>query len=217
MALSSTQNQNGIANLQSGVKQGSGSPQATSDTGQIKSGDAKKLLADEHVTLSNQSPDSQSYGTKNINSLLEGIGKDTLFLKETLRNKIAELRLNPATRIEVKRDTFGRIQAVGNAPATVLDKISKDLNNSQSFREAFTRTQQQKPTADYINNVSKLQRAYGATNQVYNSVLSDKGDNSLTDITLRYQKLKEVVINHTESTVVDHQPTSADFKFVLNA
>ncbi|MCP5161790.1 MAG: hypothetical protein H7A00_08980 [Hahellaceae bacterium] len=220
MALSNPLKQSSIPTTQPNASKTG--PSATSlEAGKSSTSDPKKILSDEYVTLSNQSPEEGSQRPPRINSLIEGIGKDTLFMRETLRNKIAEMRMNPATRLEVKRDAFGRLQAVGNAPAQTLEKISKDLNNSQSFREAFSRTQQHKPTADYINNASKLQQAYGVSNQVCSSVISHKGDNSLDEITFRYQKLKEIVTHSNDKSPQSNPEAytikSQDFSLVLNA
>ncbi len=216
MALDPSLKQQSISSLQP-------NPAKTGSTNTGKAGaatqDSRKLLADEFVTLSNNLPEHHSKTTARLDHLLEGVGKDTLFMKETLRNKVAELRLNPSTRLEVRRDVFGRLQAVGNAPAQVLEKISKDLNNSQAFREAFGRTQQNKPTADYLNNAAKLQQAYGVQNQVYSSVISQKGTNSLDEIHFRYQKLKEVVAQSdpAHSIMEPRTTNNSDFSLVLNA
>ncbi len=172
----------------------------------------KRFLSDDAVTLMRQQS-SETLKNVKVENYKTEVGQDLAYVKETLRNKLAEYRQNPATRLSLEKDVFGNIQLKGPVLQTELEKIARDLNNSQAFKEAFNRINQQQPTLNYVDNVVKLAKAYGVSNPVFNSLLSERAEyNGLQDIAHRYQALKS---NNAIDDASDSLSES-EFKLVLN-
>ena len=119
------------------------------------------------------------------------IGQDLAFVRETLRHKLAEYQLNPATRLEVSKDENGGIRLGGNLPPDTQEKIAQDLNNSKPFREAFSRLSASEPTLHFMDNALKLNKAYGVNNSLLDAMVSEKQEfNGLQDLIHRYDSLR---------------------------
>ena len=148
----------------------------------------------------------------------DAVGKDTAFVKETLRNKLAEVGMNPEMKLEVSRDLFGNFQAKGNGIPSAMEQVNKDLTNNKAFHEAFTRLSTDQPTLDYVDNVVKVANAYGVHNNVFSSLVSATPDNNgLSDIAHRYDALRSNVINmQTPEGQIQESQDNEQFKFVLN-
>ena len=153
-----------------------------------------------------------------VNDYKDAVGKDTAFVKETLRNKLAEVGMNPEMKLEVSRDLFGNFQAKGNGIPSAMEQVNKDLTNNKAFHEAFTRLSTDQPTLDYVDNVVKVANAYGVHNNVFSSLVSATPDNNgLSDIAHRYDTLRSNVINmQTPEGQIQESQDNEQFKFVLN-
>lgn len=153
-----------------------------------------------------------------VNDYKDAVGKDTAFVKETLRNKLAEVGMNPEMKLEVSRDLFGNFQAKGNGIPSAMEQVNKDLTNNKAFHEAFTRLSTDQPTLDYVDNVVKVANAYGVHNNVFSSLVSATPDNNgLSDIAHRYDALRSNVINmQTPEGQIQESQDNEQFKFVLN-
>jgi len=151
---------------------------------------SSKVLSDETVTLRKLQV-TRTLKNVSVESYKSELGQDSTFVKETLRNKLAEYNLNPNIRLTASKDLFGNMEVKGAVLQGDLEKITTDLNKSQAFSDAFSRIQQQQPTLDYVDNVVKLSNTYGVSNALFNSIVSeDEAFNGLNDIAHRYQALK---------------------------
>lgn len=192
-----------------GSQQGSGSSPAP---GQVGDDDRQRkgILSDDAVTLHNFQA-KQNIKRIEVNSYKGQLGLDNAFVKETLRTKLAEYNLNPNTHVTVKKDMFGNIEIKGAILQSDIDNISQDLNNSQTFKDAFSRLSQQQPTLNYVDNVVKLANAYGVGNSLFNSLVSDDNEfNKLNDLSHRYQALK------ANAELDQDERIETEFEFVLN-
>jgi len=153
----------------------------------------RKILLDDPVSLRQSLGLDPSKPRVSLQDFRAQVGQDSALLENTLRTKIAEYGLRPGTKLELARDERGEIQVLGaNLPQGVLMQIAKDLNLNQEFRNAFSRLSVNQPTLDYAANVNKLSSTYGTGNSLFNSLLSNRGDNnSLLDLANRYEKLKQ--------------------------
>lgn len=153
-------------------------------------GQTSRYLADETVTL-NKQDNHQTNKNINLQNFKSELGQDHAFIKETLKNKLAEFNLNPQLQLTASKDMFGNLELKGALLQQDLEKITADLNKSQAFTDAFNRVQQQQPTLDYVDNVVKIADAYGVSNSLFNSIVSeDTAFNGLNDIAHRYQSLR---------------------------
>ncbi len=153
-----------------------------------------------------------------VNEYKDAVGKDSAFIKDTLRNKLAEVGMNPEMKIEISKDLFGNFQAKGNGMPNAMEQVNTDLNNNSAFRDAFNRLSTDQPTLDYVDNVVKVANAYGVTNNVFASLVSETSDNNgLSDIAHRYDALKENVANTQGIELFMSDKFNAqDFRFVMN-
>src|SRR5690606_25102735 len=175
---------------------------------------AAKILQDDPVTLQGQTQESPLANKIPFQDFQSSVGQDRAMIQATLRNKLAEYGLRPNAKAEILRDEQGKLRLMANAPQTILSQISQDLNNNGEFRAAFTRLSQNQPTLDYVANVKKLSSAYGSANRLFNSLVSNHGDNnSLSDIATRYDNLKQALA----SDVMAQNLAGSSYRFVLNA
>lgn len=122
----------------------------------------------------------------------EQVGKDTAFVRETLRHKLAEYSLNPATRLGVSRAEDGSLGLEGRMPEKNRQQIETDLNNSSDFRAAFNRLSVNEPTLAFVDTALKLNQAYGVDNSLLNTLVSENRQfNGLQDLVHRYDNLRQ--------------------------
>jgi hypothetical protein len=151
----------------------------------------------------------QSFRKVEVNELKSTIGEDQQFLKITLKNKLMEYGVHPNTRISLSKDVSGDLKVTGPMLKSELEKINQDLNNDANLKSAFQRVSQHEPTLSYVSNVVKLSQAYGANNNLFNSLISeDNNYNKLSDISHRYESMR----THNKDTA---QQLETGFEFKL--
>jgi len=122
----------------------------------------------------------------------EQVGKDTAFVRETLRHKLAEYSLNPATRLGVSRAGDGSLSLEGRMPEKSRQQIETDLNNSRDFKAAFNRLSVNEPTLAFVDTALKLNQAYGVDNSLLDTLVSENRQfNGLQDLVHRYDNLRQ--------------------------
>jgi len=176
----------------------------------------KNVLTDETVTLFKQHSKPKIKQLK-VENLKNELGQDTAFVKETLRSKLSEYNLNPNTPLKVSKDLYGHIEIKGSLLQSDIEKLSNDLNTHSSFKESFDRLSQQQPTLNYVDNVVKISSAYGVSNNLFNSLISEKKEfNNLNDIAHRYAALRTTAeqLNGSNQNIVEND---LGFQFELNA
>ena len=191
-----------------------------SDAGSVSNNKSKHLSEDDVTLLRLQS----TPGNKKIKveTYKNELGRDNAIVQETLKNKLAEYNLNTNTQLKVEKDPFGNVSVKGALLSSDLDRISDDLNNSATFKESFNRLSQQQPTLNYVDNVIKLSSAYGVTNSLFNSLISeDKNYNKLNDIAHRYDTLRNATELKSSESNIDSDDDSimnkGNYHFTLNA
>jgi len=142
------------------------------------------------------------------------VGHDLAFVRETLRHKLAEYQLNPATKLDVSRDENGGVRLGGNLTSESSARIETDLNNSKPFREAFSRLSASEPTLHFMDNALKLNKAYGVSNSLLDTITSENQQfNGLQDLVTRYDSVRRSVA--ADDTEAFTSPKS--YAFSLNA
>ncbi|PXX89101.1 hypothetical protein DIT71_16115 [Marinobacter vulgaris] len=122
------------------------------------------------------------------------VGQDLAYMRETLRHKLAEYKLNPATSVEVSKSDGGTISLGGKIPEQTRSRIEQDLNNSKPFREAFSRLSASEPTLHFVDNALKLNKAYGVNNSLLDTLVSDNQQfNGLQDLAHRYDSMRQTI------------------------
>lgn len=183
--------------------------------GQQTDNDQRKILMDDAVTLLMQQASNPIKKVK-VDSFKGELGQEKTFINETLKNKLAEYKLNPNTRLNIQKDVFGQIELEGAALPSDIERLTRDLNNNKLFKSAFDKLSQQEPTLKYVDNVVKISQVYGVQNSLFNSLISEQNEfNKLNDIAHRYEALK-----NTSGTALEGQEEflpSSNFNFVLNA
>lgn len=119
------------------------------------------------------------------------VGQDLAFVRDTLRHKLAEYNLPPATALNVSKDDSGLVQISSKIPEEVRTRIESDLNNSKNFKDAFNRLSVSEPTLHFMDNALKLNQAYGVNNSLLDMLVSEnKQFNGLQDLIHRYDTLR---------------------------
>ncbi|MDI9245120.1 hypothetical protein [Marinobacter sp. CHS3-4] len=171
---------------------------------------------DDRFTLSEratQDPGRSKSATLQMTEYRQTIGQDLAFVRETLRHKLAEYQLNPASRLEVEKNEQGDIQLGGGLPADIKNRIEQDLNNSKPFREAFSRLSASEPTLHFMDNALKLNQAYGVNNSLLDAMVSEKQEfNGLQDLIHRYDSLRR----STAASNTDAFSQARSYAFNLN-
>ncbi|MBI44408.1 hypothetical protein [Marinobacter lutaoensis] len=141
------------------------------------------------------------------------LGKDVAFVRDTLRHKLAEYNVHPATALSVTRQAGGELAVEGKLPDSTRRQIETDLNHNQGFREAITRLSASEPTLHFVDTAVKLSQAYGVGNTLLETLVSeDQQFNGLQDLVHRYQTLRRNV----ESTTGSASDTASRYAFSLN-
>jgi len=150
----------------------------------------KKHLSEDDVTILRLQTNPNIKKVK-IETYKNELGRDNAIVQETLKNKLAEYKLSVNTQLKVEKDMFGNVSIKGALLQSDIERISDDLNNSETFKDSFSRLSQQQPTLNYVDNVVKLSSAYGVGNSLFNSLISDDSEyNKLNDIAHRYDTLR---------------------------
>lgn len=171
------------------------------------------ILGEDLVTLLNSRPGVRANKVE-VEQYKGELGQFSTFVKDTLKNKLAEYKINPNARVSVSKNNFGKLEVKGAVPNATLEKISQDLNNNQIFKDAFNRLKDQSPTLDYVDNVVKISKAYGVNNALFSTLLSsDIENNRLDDIAHRYESLRS---QKPSESVSDGQDKITNFAFQIN-
>ncbi|MDX5388646.1 MAG: hypothetical protein LPK24_19185, partial [Marinobacter sp.] len=131
---------------------------------------------DDRFTPSGQSeldPGSLKARKLPLGQYKQTVAQDLSFVRETLRHKLAEYNLHPATALSVGKGENGNAVVEGKLPEELRERIEMDLNNNRGFREAFSRLSVSEPTLHFMDNALKLNQAYGVNNSLLDSLLSD--------------------------------------------
>lgn len=143
----------------------------------------------------------------------QAVGRDLAFVRETLRHKLAEFQIHPASKIEVSKNENGGVSLGGSITLESSARIEQDLNNNKPFREAFSRLSASEPTLHFMDNALKLNKAYGVTNSLLDTITSDNQQfNDLQDLVHRYDSVRRSIT--TDDTAAFHPARS--YAFSLN-
>ncbi|WP_417565555.1 hypothetical protein [Marinobacter sp.] len=122
------------------------------------------------------------------------VGQDLAFVRETLRHKLAEYNLHPATALNVSKDENGSVAVEGKIADKTRALIEKDLKVNKNFKEAFSRLSVNEPTLDFMDNALKLNQAYGVNNPLLDTLISENQQfNGLQDLVHRYDTMRRSV------------------------
>ena len=165
---------------------------------------------DDTFTLTGSKPKTKT-GRLSVTQYRQQVGQDLAFVRETLRHKLAEYGMQPTTQIAASRATNGEVQVQGRMPEQPRQRIEQDLNNSREFREAMQRLSVNEPTLAFVDTALKLNQAYGTSNTVLDTLVSDNQQfNGLQDLVHRYDSIRR-------NFATDAVATSREYAFRLNA
>ncbi|SFR77780.1 hypothetical protein SAMN05216203_2977 [Marinobacter daqiaonensis] len=166
---------------------------------------------DDTFTLSGGAPTGKT-GRLAVHEYRSQVGQDLAYVRETLRHKLAEYGMQPTTQIAASRAGNGEVEIQGRMPEQPRAQIEKDLNNSRDFRDALQRLSVNEPTLAFVDTALKLNQAYGTSNTVLDTLVSDNQQfNGLQDLVHRYDSIRR-----TFSGPEAELPRS-DYAFRLNA
>ncbi|RCW64641.1 hypothetical protein DET61_11441 [Marinobacter nauticus] len=138
-----------------------------------------------------RNPASQKTRQLPLTQYKQTVAQDLSYVRETLRHKLAEYNVHPATALSVSKTEQGSIQLDGKIPDQVRERIQQDLNNNRGFGEALSRLSVTEPTLHFMDNALKLNQAYGVNNSLLDSLLSENQQfNGLQDVIHRYDSLR---------------------------
>lgn len=172
---------------------------------------------DDRFTRSGQNPgELSSLKTRKLQltEYKQTVGQDLAFVRETLRHKLAEYNLHPATAIQVRKNEEGKLAVEGKMAEDTRARIESDLNHNKAFKEAFGRLSSAEPTLHFLDNALKLNQAYGVNNSLLDSLVSENPQfNGLQDLLHRYDSLRRSV----SAERVEAAGPARDYAFRLNA
>ncbi len=164
-------------------------PAAPDPAGPVESGDADTPVSLSHFNAG-PAASPRPKPEQAIRTWQREIGQAIASLQTVLRQKVAEYQLPEGTDLNV-RPEGGQIIVDAAVPEPVRKMIEADLNNMPQFRATLQTVWQSKPALDIMQNVVRLQQAYGTENRIYSSVLSQHQEfNGLTDLATRFQRLQ---------------------------
>lgn len=150
----------------------------------LESVDSQKILEEKYTERANQR-------RIEVKTLKQEIASDKSYVNTVIKNKLAEYGVAENTPINLSRDKFGRLEIEAAILPSQSEAITSDLNKDKHFVDAFLRLTKTQPALNYVDNVVKLNEAYGSRNTVFDSLLSEKKEfNQLKDISLRYESLR---------------------------
>ncbi|GGY71007.1 hypothetical protein [Marinobacter zhanjiangensis] len=165
---------------------------------------------DDTFTLSGGKPQTKT-GRLSVTEYRQQVGQDLAFVRETLRHKLAEYGMQPTTQIAASRSAGGDVQVQGRMPEQPRQRIEQDLNNSREFRDSLQRLSVNEPTLEFVDTALKLNQAYGTSNTVLDTLVSDNQQfNGLQDLVHRYDSIRRNYAGDTGSP-------ARDYAFRLNA
>lgn len=187
--------------------------QAAAQTAAAAPEEKTAASTDDSVTLNGglaRRPSSQL----SVNRYKQDVGQDHAFVRETLRHKLAEYSLNPATRIAVEKKETGTFAIKAMMPENTRQQIEKDLDNNKGFREAFNRLSLNEPTVSFVDTALRLNQAYGVSNTLLDQMVSENQQfNGLQDLTHRLDSLRR----SAGAASVDATGQDRQYAFSLNA
>ena len=140
--------------------------------------------------------------------------QDLAFVRETLRHKLAEYNLHPATALNVSKTENGSVAVEGKIADNTRIQIEKDLNVNKNFKEAFNRLSVNEPTLHFMDNALKLNQAYGVNNPLLDTLISENQQfNGLQDLVHRYDTMRRSV----SAEQIEAAGNSRAYAFNLNA
>ncbi|AXS84986.1 MULTISPECIES: hypothetical protein [Marinobacter] len=172
-------------------------PETAAAKAQTKTVEAEPTAGDDRFTPSDNS--QTDLGRLKARRLAmadykQTVGQDLAFVRETLRHKLAEYNLHPATALNVSKYENGSVAVEGKIADKTRALIEKDLNVNKNFKEAFNRLSVNEPTLDFMDNALKLNQAYGVNNPLLDTLISENQQfNGLQDLVHRYDTLRRSV------------------------
>ncbi|WP_328188315.1 hypothetical protein [Marinobacter sp. OP 3.4] len=168
---------------------------------------------DDTFTLTGGQPRSKT-GRLSVTEYRQQVGQDIAFVRETLRHKLAEYSMQPTTQIAASRGSNGEVEIQGRMPEQPRQRIQQDLNNSREFRDALQRLSVNEPTLTFVDTALKLNQAYGTSNTVLDTLVSDNQQfNGLQDLVHRYDSIRRTFSGDSGDTA----SSARAYAFRLNA
>ncbi|UZD67284.1 MULTISPECIES: hypothetical protein [Marinobacter] len=168
---------------------------------------------DDRFTLTGGQPGTKT-GRLSVTEYRQQVGQDIAYVRETLRHKLAEYGMQPTTQIAVSRTSSGEVSIQGRMPEQPRQRIEQDLNNSREFRDTLKRLSVNEPTLAFVDTALKLNRAYGTSNTVLDTLVSDNQQfNGLQDLVHRYDSIRKTFASNDGRV----SETTRGYAFRLNA
>lgn len=192
-------------------------PEAAPGKAQAKAMETEPTPGDDRFTPSenNQSDLSRLKARRlAMTDYKQTVGQDLAFVRETLRHKLAEYNLHPATALNVSKTENGSVAVEGKIADNTSIQIEKDLNVNKNFKEAFNRLSVNEPTLHFMDNALKLNQAYGVNNPLLDTLISENQQfNGLQDLVHRYDTMRRSV----SAEQIEAAGNSQAYAFNLNA
>ncbi|TYC59044.1 hypothetical protein FMN52_05915 [Marinobacter sp. BW6] len=194
-----------------------GSPDAAATGAQAKTVETEPAAGDDRFTPSENSqadPGQLKARRLAMADYKQTVGQDLAFVRETLRHKLAEYNLHPATALNVSKTDNGSVAVEGKIADNTRAQIEKDLNVNKNFKEAFNRLSVNEPTLHFMDNALKLNQAYGVNNPLLDTLISENQQfNGLQDLVHRYDTMRRSV----SAEQMEAAGNSRAYAFNLNA
>lgn len=172
----------------------------------------KNAIADERVTLAEAGDRKSTLADLPFRDYKDAVANDSRFVRETLSTKLSELNVDQGSRISIRKNGLGDLEVDASMAAETRERIENDLNQNRAFKAAFSRLNVNQPTVEYLENASRISRAYGEGNSMLESIVSDNPENNrLQDLAHRYQELRRQIAS--EDGIADSGTGGFEIRF----
>jgi len=191
--------------------------QAAAKTAQTPAAEPAKSptsMSDDNVTLDAEAARRNRGFDLPIKDYKSAVATDADFVRDTLKTKLSELELDPDTHLSVRKNSMGEMELDTRLPPEQRERIENDLNQNRAFKAAFDRLSVNQPTLNYLDNVSRLSQAYGTSNNLFETLVSEREENNnLQDIAHRYDEMRKQV----EKASAQAESQTRDYAVRVNA
>lgn len=200
---------------QAAARGNANAPQASTDnTAKPQAADTTQGN-DDRFTLTGGQPKSKT-GRLSVSEYRQQVGQDVAYVRETLRHKLAEYGMQPTTQIAAFRSSSGEVKVQGRMPEQPRQRIEQDLNKSTEFRETLKRLSVNEPTLAFVDTALKLNQAYGTSNTVLDTLVSDNAQfNDLQDLVHRHDSIRRNLTGN--GATGEGARAAGEYAFRLNA
>jgi hypothetical protein len=132
----------------------------------VRTGNASKSVSATLVSAGNGPTSTNAKTEQLINAYRSRVAEDMYFIKQAVKEKMAEYNLSPDVALSLKMNAAGKIEVKGSLNNPILAMIETDLNSNVEMKRTLADHKKNSFMVKYIHQARMLQNAYGQANRV---------------------------------------------------